>query len=324
MGSGVSSPRGVSRTQPRPAHGLPTRDGVGASCVGLPIGPWATILDFLVERFPSQGGDVWQKRMQRGEVVDEHGAPVSALRRFQAPLRVYYYREVADEVPIPFEAAILFRDDHLVVIDKPHFLPVTPSGNYLQHTALVRLKRSLGLDDLVPIHRIDRDTAGVVLFSVQPASRDCYQALFRTHRVDKLYEAIAPWRSDLQLPLVRRSRLGVSAHFMQQCEIDGTPNTCTEISLLELRGSLARYQLRPGTGHRHQLRVHMAALGIPILHDGIYPVLTAEGSMDTTRPLQLLAKAIAFDDPIAGIRRSFVSRRQLCFSTFPGASEPAT
>ena len=314
----------MSRTHTRPAHGLPTRDGVGASCVGLPTGPWATILDFLVERFPAQGRDVWQQRMQRGDVVDEHGASVTALRRYQAPLRIYYYREVVNETAIPFESSILFRDAHLVVIDKPHFLPVMPSGNYLQHTALVRLKRCLGLDDLVPIHRIDRDTAGVVLFSVQPASRDCYQALFRTHRVDKLYEAIAPWRGDLQLPLVRQSRLAESAHFMQQCEIDGAPNTRTEISLQELCGNLARYQLRPGTGHRHQLRVHMAALGIPILHDGIYPVLTPEGSMDTTRPLQLLAKAIAFDDPIAGVRRSFVSRRQLDFSTFPGATGPAT
>ena len=300
-----------------PRHGLAIRDGVGASCVGLPPGPWPTIFDFLLQRFPAQGQAVWLQRLQDGEVVDEFGQPVTLQRPYTSPLRVYYYRSVPEEAPIPFEAEILYRDEHLVVLDKPHFLPVMPSGNYLQQTALVRLKRSLGLDDLVPVHRIDRDTAGLVLFSVQPGSRNAYQALFRAHRVEKTYEAIAPWRSDLPLPMLYQSRLAESAHFMQQHEVPGAPNSRTHIEVLEVHGPLARYRLRPITGHRHQLRVHMAALGLPICNDGIYPVLTPEGTTDYQRPLQLLAQSLAFDDPITGVRRLFTSRRELTFRSSP-------
>ena len=304
-------------------HGLAARDGVGASCVGLPPGPWPTILAFLLQRFPAQGSEVWLRRLHKGEVVDEFGTPVTPQSPYCSPLRVYYYREVTAELPIPFEAQLLYRDDHLVVIDKPHFLPVMPSGNYLQQTALVRLKRQLGLDDLVPIHRIDRDTAGVVMFSVQPSSRNAYQGLFREHRVTKTYEAIARWRCDLLLPLLHQSRLQPSAHFMQQCEVPGAPNTTTHIDVLENLGDMARYQLRPVTGHRHQLRVHMAALGIPILNDGIYPQLKPKGTTDYARPLQLLAKSLAFDDPMTGTHRVFHTQQQLRLNTSPGANVPA-
>ena len=175
----------------------------------------------------------------------------------------------------------------------------------------MRLKRKLGIDHIVPIHRIDRDTAGIVMFSLQPATRNAYHALFRQHAVHKSYQAIAPWRPELRFPLTRESRLAPAAHFMQQCEVAGVPNSLTHIRLLEVHGTLARYALHPVTGHRHQLRVHMAALGMPILNDGIYPALTPEGQADHDRPLQLLAQSIAFQDPLTGLPRQFASQRQL-------------
>ncbi len=290
---------------------LPTRDGVGPSCVSLPEGPWATITDFLVQRFPAQPLDVWLQRMHSGDVVDEIGHPVTPQRPYQSRLKVYYYRSLTTEARIPFDEVLLFQDAHLLVVDKPHFLPVVPSGGYLQETLLVRLKRRLGLNTLVPIHRIDRDTAGLVMFSVDPQTRDHYHALFRNRLVDKTYEAIAAWRDDLQLPLTRSSRIGPSAHFMQQQELPGAPNATTHITLLARDGARAHYQLRPVTGHRHQLRVHMAALGVPIMGDGIYPVLTPEGPPDYQRPLQLLAKSIVFTDPLTGGLRRFDSQRVL-------------
>ena len=302
MGPGVSAPLNAA---------LPIRDGVGASCVSLPEGSWATITDFLVQRFPAQPRTVWLQRMHSGEVVDETGAAVSPTQPYRSRLRVYYYRTLETEARIPFDEVLLFQDAHMLVVDKPHFLPVVPSGRYLQETLLVRLKRKLGLEALVPIHRIDRDTAGLVMFSVQPATRDHYHALFRNRLVDKTYEAIAPWRDDLQFPLTRSSRIGPSAHFMQQQELPGTPNTTTHIALLARHGERAHYQLRPVTGHRHQLRVHMAALGIPIIGDGIYPVLTPEGAPDYQRPLQLLAKSLQFTDPLCGEVRRFDSLRML-------------
>ena len=269
------------------------------------------MLDFLVQRFPQQPRAVWIQRMDQGDVVDEHGAAVGVERAYQPRLRLYYYRSVAAEPRIPFDEVVLHQDAHLVVVDKPHFLPVVPSGRYLQETVLVRLKRKLGIDALVPLHRIDRDTAGLVLFSVQPATRGLYHALFREHRIRKTYEAIAPYRGDLALPLTRSSRMGESTHFMQQCELAGEPNTTTHVRLLETRGDWARYELEPVTGHRHQLRVHMNALGLPILGDGIYPHLTPEGHTDTARPLQLLARTITFTDPLTGQARQFDTARRL-------------
>ena len=188
---------------------------------------------------------------------------------------------------------------------------MVPSGKYLQETVLIRLKNTLGLDALSPIHRIDRDTAGLVLFSKQVVSRGAYQELFRTRQVDKTYECIAPWNADLVWPIVRQSRIVPSDHFMQQTEVPGVPNALTHITPIEVLGPLARYALRPVTGQRHQLRVHMAALGLPLVGDGMYPTLTPEGHADYGNPLQLLAKSIAFTDPISGERRQFESAQKL-------------
>lgn len=300
---------------------LPTRQGVGASCVTLATSHWPTLLDFLPERFPAVTRETWLARIARQDVLDASGAPVSLGFAMQSPCpchtRLYYYREVPNEVPIPFEEVVLYQDEHLLVVDKPHFLPVVPSGNYLTQTVLVRQKQKLGLDDLVPIHRIDRDTAGLVLFSKRPATRAVYCALFSQHQVQKTYEAIAPWQSDLSWPITRHSRIVPAGHFMLQCEVPGKPNAVTQIDVLEVRGQLARYQLKPVTGQRHQLRVHMQALGLPLLNDGLYPVLTPEGQADYSKPLQLLAKQLSFIDPVSGQARHFQSARQLSAMAAP-------
>ena len=291
---------------------LPTRDGVGPSSVVLPPGAWPTIGRFLIERFPGISPEAWTARLQAGEVRDAQGGPVTAERAYEPHLRVCYYRSLATEPRIPFEEGVVFQDDYLVVADKPHFLPVIPSGRYVQETLLVRLKRKLGLDDLSPIHRIDRETAGLVVFTIQPATRGAYQTMFVEQAVRKHYEAIAPWRPELALPLVYRSRLEENpARFMQMREVAGEPNAETRIELLELRGAFARYGLSPVTGRKHQLRAHCAALGMPICHDQIYPIHRAENSDDYTKPLQLLAKSIAFADPITGEARRFTSARNL-------------
>ncbi|HMS27096.1 MAG TPA: pseudouridine synthase [Burkholderiaceae bacterium] len=301
---------------------LPVKNGVGPSVVGLPKNAakgdnaqWHTITDFLVHRFPAISRAKWLQRMAAGDVQDEFGVPVTADRPYQGHMRVYYYRDIEVEERIPFDEVILHQDEHLIVVDKPHFLPVMPSGKYLQETVLVRLKRKLGLDDIVPIHRIDRDTAGLVLFSVQAQTRDAYQALFRERAVHKTYEAIAAWRPELVFPLTRHSRIeedtSAGRGFMTQCEMAGTPNALTHIDVLEIKNGIARYQLKPVTGKRHQLRVHMNALGIPIKGDGIYPVLTPEGQIDHDHPLQLLAKSIEWIDPITQEKRRFDSSFEL-------------
>ncbi|WP_029524031.1 RluA family pseudouridine synthase [Polaromonas glacialis] len=294
------------------AHGgLPTRHGVSPSCVGLPAGDWPTFTDFLVERFPAISRQTWLERMAAGLVADEFGGMVTAQRAYQGHMRLYYYRALPVETRIPFEAAVLFQDEHLVVADKPHFLPVTPSGHYLQETLLVRLKNQLGIDSLIPIHRIDRETAGLVLFCVRPEERDAYQALFRRHEVVKHYEAIAPWRADLQFPLRRKTRIVEDEPFFRQREAPGEANSETLIEVLQVRGEQALYALSPVTGKKHQLRVHMNALGLPICNDRMYPPVEVTPDDDHAQPLQLLARSIAFTDPLTGQARRFVSRLSL-------------
>ena len=291
---------------------LPTRDGVGPSCVGLPQGPWPTIAEFLMARFPAITREAWMARIEANDVIDEHGVPVTAQRRYQAPLRVYYYRTLDDEVRIPFDEQVLFQDDQLVVVDKPPFLPVTPTGKYLQESLLVRLKRKLKLDDLVPLHRIDRSTAGLVLFSVRPETRGAYQAMFPERRIAKHYEAVVPWQPGVSsVPGTYRSRLVDDEHFMRVKEEEGEPNSETRIVVERVQDGHALLELSPVTGRKHQLRVHCMALGMPIVNDPIYPTLLPQGSDDFDKPLQLLAKSVAFQDPVSGELRSFTSPRSL-------------
>ena len=297
---------------------LPTKNGVGASTISLPVGPWKRVIDFLAERFPHIAYDELVTRMARGDVLDHAGARMLPDHAYRAREKLFYYRDIPFEPPIPFDEVILFRDEHIVVVDKPHFLPVAPVGRYVQETVLVRLKLKLGIDSLAPMHRIDRETAGLVLFTVQPDTRGKYQSLFEQRMVKKTYEAIAPWRDDLPLPMTYCSHIIESDAFMQMREVAREhglePNAETTIELLEINGELARYRLTPLTGKKHQLRVQMAALGTPILHDQIYPVHRRQTDDEYAKPLQLLAKKILFRDPISGEVREFESQRCLRFS----------
>ena len=278
-----------------------------ASTVHLPEGEWASVLDALCARFAAIDRGTWLDRIARGRVLDGQGVPITPHTPYRAGLRIHYYREVAEETPVPFTESVLHVDEHLVVADKPHFLPVTPAGGFVEQTLLRRLSRRLDIPDLVPLHRIDRATAGLVLFSVNPASRGAYQALFRERRISKRYEALAPPLPGLSFPLSRRSRIVAGEPFFRMCEVDGEPNSETRIEVIERGEACWRYALHPVTGRKHQLRVHMAALGAAIRGDTLYPQLAEAAPDDARQPLQLLAQALAFDDPLSGEPRRFES-----------------
>ena len=307
----------MARYRPNPP---PARAGLCASCVVVPPGDWVSALDFFAWRFAFVARAEWAQRFAAGDVVDSEGLVLRSDSVVHTGQRVYYFRDVPAEPAIPFQEQILWQNQDLLVVDKPHFLPVIPSGKYVRETLLVRLGKTLGSSTLAPIHRIDRDTAGLVLFSLNPATRDAYARIFRDHVVHKTYHAIARWNPDLPWPVQRHTRIAVGSHFMQQAEVQGAPNALTTIRPLQHNGVLALYELKPVNGQRHQLRVHMNALGLPLLNDGIYPTLTPEPSVDAPRnfadPLQLLAQSIAFTDPVSGEPQHFES--QLRLRALPG------
>lgn len=292
---------------------LPLREGVAASTVAVPAGAWPTVLDFLAERLPALSRADWHARLADGEVLDETGQRLAPHAPCPHGRRLHYWRWHAQEPALPGHESIVFQDEWLVVADKPHFMPVTPGGRFVRQSLLARLRHRLGLPQLSPVHRIDRDTAGLVLLAVQPHTRDDYQALFRARAVHKHYEAVAPHRPELALPRRYTSRLEPDPErFFISREVPGEPNSVSELACAEVLGRHALYHLRPVTGQRHQLRLHMAALGCPILGDAFYPAVRhAAGVDDWQRPLQLLARALAFTDPVTGQARAFQSRLQL-------------
>ncbi len=277
----------------------------------LPNGDWSTVLDGLCARFPAMGREVWLDRFSRGRVQDANGCPLEVTTPYRVGMEVRYFREVPDEPRIPFEAQILFADADLVVADKPHFLPVMPAGRFVAETLLSRLKVQLENPELVPLHRIDRETAGLVLFSARAETRAMYQSLFPHRLIEKEYEAIAPPLPLLAMPHVHHSRLQAGEPFFRTCEADGTPNSETRIEVIERGAHAWRYALQPVTGRKHQLRVHMAALGAPIVNDSLYPALCTRAPDDFSRPLQLLAKSLRFVDPVDRRLREFESMQAL-------------
>lgn len=290
---------------------VPIPQGQSASRLQLPPGAWATVLDALAAHFPSIPIAEWQSRFARGRVLDASGAAIAHDTPYRSGAVIQYFREVRDERVIPFESEILHWDAHLLVADKPHFLPVTPAGEYVQQTLLTRLVEQTGNAHLVPLHRIDRTTAGLVLFSVDPASRAAYQALFRNRQISKRYEAIAPPLPQLAFPHARASRIVEGEPFFLMREVEGAANSETRIEVIEQGAARWRYALHPVTGKKHQLRVHMAALGAGIVNDEFYPLLQARTAGDYAQPLQLLAQGLRFADPLTGEARAFASRLTL-------------
>jgi tRNA pseudouridine32 synthase / 23S rRNA pseudouridine746 synthase len=280
---------------------LPPRDGLGPARVRLRDG--GVVLDELQARFGEQAS----AKVLAGEVVDADGAVIDASTELPAGANVYLYRELPDEVPVPFDIPVLNRDYDIVVVDKPHFLATMPRGGHVAQTATVRLRRELDLPELSPAHRLDRLTAGVLLFTARREVRGAYQSMFARGGVRKTYLARAAKDSTLNFPLTVRSRIVKRRGQLQAVEEPGEPNAET---LIERLGD-GLYRLTPCTGRTHQLRVHMASLGLAIIGDPLYPEIIDVRPDDFSEPLRLLAHSIEFEDPISGCLRRFVSERTI-------------
>ncbi|MFI9294058.1 pseudouridine synthase [Streptomyces gardneri] len=304
----------MRRRAKAPAAPLPQRDGIDPVRVRLPEDPngvWTTVRDHLLDRYAAAvGAGRVEEMLRQGRFVGVDG-PVAGDEPYTVGRYLWFHRDFPAEVPVPFDIGIVHRDERILVVDKPHFLATMPRGRHVTETAMARLRRELGLPRLQPAHRLDRLTAGLVLFVVREEDRGAYQTLFRDRLVRKEYEAVAPYDPAVELPVTVRSRIEKERGVMAAREVPGEPNSESRIELLRSAGGLGWYRLVPVTGRTHQLRVHMNALGLPILHDPVYPVVREDGSEDFSRPLQLLARTLEFTDPFTGDARRFESRLAL-------------
>jgi len=308
-----------------PPSPLPPRHGVDAQRIRMPQdGPWETLRDHLVERLRGLGAADIDRKLAAGEFVDATGRPVPEDAPFVPRSVCWTHRDLPDEVEVPFEIDVLHRDERLVVIDKPHFLSTMPRGRHVVQSALARTRVLTGLDRLTPAHRLDRPTAGVLMFTTEQRWRGAYQRVFAEGRVHKEYLAVAPVRDGLGLPLVRRTHL-VKEHGSHQArEVHGgEPNAETLVELEVESGGVGGYRLTPRTGRTHQLRSQLCGLGIPIIGDPLYPVEREVADDDFSEPLQLLAAVLELDDPIDGSRRRFETRRSLSrWPVHPSVASP--
>ena len=274
--------------------------------------PYPSITDFLCRTFPAISRHQWMERIRQGKVLDNQGRPINMETMYSPSQRIFYFREVENEPVIPFAEQILFQDGELLVACKPHFLPVIPGGRYVEECLLNRLRNRTGMADLAPLHRLDRETAGVVIFSVNPNTRGRYHELFMHGKVEKTYRALAevnePPREN-QWTVENRIVRGEPRFRMKT--VAGIVNARSHIQLLEVKGNRGLFSLQPVTGKTHQLRLHLSGLGFRIINDRVYPDLQPERDDDFDRPLQLLAKRVRFHDPISGQPREFQSGREL-------------
>ena len=276
--------------------------------------PYPTILEFLTQRFPSVGQSVWEERILTGKVLDDAGVPITLETPYVPQKRLFYYREVLEEPLIPLPEKILFQNDELLVACKPPFLPVTPSGPYVNECLLNRLRRKTGNSSLVPLHRIDRETSGLVLFSMNKETRGLYGGLFLSGTIEKTYEAL----SEVSFPPERKhwtveNRLVDDDIWFRSKVVPGVVNARSRIKLVSCRDNKAHFMLDPITGKKHQLRIHMSGLGFRIMHDRYYPELRDKQEDDLSKPLQLIARRVKFTDPVSGQAMEFESDHKLLF-----------
>lgn len=294
-----------------PRSPLPQRHGLDAAWVRTPglnddgTAPWATMGEFLAERLPARAEVA--RRLIAGEFVDQLGRPFTAAHPFRPHAFIWFHRPLASEPAVPFTLAVLEVNERFVVVDKPHFMATTPRGAHIQQTALVKARLMLDLPELAPAHRLDRLTAGVLVFTTRRECRGPYAGVFQAGKAHKTYDALAPFDPTVDFPQRIVNRIEKRRDNLQARVVPGEPNSHTLVELVETRGEYARYRLTPATGKTHQLRVHMASLGVPIVGDSLYPCVTDVAADDFSAPLQLVARELSFTDPIDGAHRVYES-----------------
>lgn len=277
-----------------------------------------TVFSFLISHFKQIDETIWKQRIIDGKVHWRDGSLITLNCAFVPRERVYYYREVMVEKKVPFNEKVIYEDDNIIIAHKPHFLAVSPSGQFVNECLVNRLRIKTGIETLVTAHRLDRATAGLMLLPKHPEQRHLYHNLFKHGNITKHYQAIARLtpqlrleyeENKLQLPhnwIVKNRIVKSEPSFMMQI-VEGEANSHSEITLINVKGEFGLFKLSPITGKTHQLRLHMHSLGMPLLNDRLYPRLLDRCDDNFAQPLQLLAQQLKFTDPVTGITHEFTT-----------------
>lgn len=228
-----------------------------------------SVLDFLSSEFQHSTRETWSERLAAGE-LELDGQTISEDQRLTAGQRLIWHRPPWTEEPVPLHFEVLYEDADLLAVGKPSGLPTMPGGGFLKHTLLALVRQ--GWPEASPLHRLGRGTSGVVLFSLKAAAAGALLADWREHRIQKLYIALAAGiaaqdRYDIRVPIgpVPHAKL----REVHAASLAGKP-AHSLATVLERQSESTRFQVEIFTGRPHQIRIHLASIGHPLIGDPLY------------------------------------------------------
>ncbi|AMA09772.1 RluA family pseudouridine synthase [Picosynechococcus sp. PCC 73109] len=241
------------------------RDRVKPSQAGL------AVLDFYAEFYRHSTRQEWAERFENQQIFVD-GKPATATQRLAKNQRLEYHRPPWEEPDVPLNFQILHQDPHFWIIDKPAGLPVLPAGNFLENTLLAQLKRQFPDETPVPIHRLGRGTSGLMILGRSPLGRQSLTRQLREHQITKIYRAVIP-AGDYPDQITITTPIGKICHpslgKIFAATADGL-SAHSEMRVLERLAKVSRVEVQIFTGRPHQIRIHMAAMGFPLVGDRLY------------------------------------------------------
>ncbi|MDO5061332.1 MAG: pseudouridine synthase [Actinomycetaceae bacterium] len=291
-----------------------------------------TLGEWILKNIPAINHAQLTAFFESAAIVDAWGNPLqweTPANALENP--IYLYRPGADETATPITLEKIYQGDGWLVIYKPKGLATMPRGSYVVRSATIALRRQENNADLTPAHRLDRATSGLLLFTEKPQLRRLYQEMFQNRQVEKTYLATAPAidfstlepeaLAATQLIKVTKeppekpgwvkveSRIEKVEGVMSAQHVAGTPNAVTYLrpsAMRQVAGEeFCDYEVQPQTGKTHQIRLHFAALGIPLVGDPLYGGFNAarygkDQVPQGNSPLHLEAVGLQFHDPQTG------------------------